>query len=126
MLGGLPEDEEEVPPYPQNGQQLPIEFIGLGQSIAPAGFLILTFLLLEMLLMKHMMGGMLGLWKNNYLTLLKRTSKCRQKTKKNPSAFSFLVLRTCNLQTAPRGKAFRSSCLPTLPIPLLKHRVKLI
>jgi hypothetical protein len=38
MLGGLPDDEEEVPPYPQNGQQLPLGFIGLGQLVAPIGF----------------------------------------------------------------------------------------
>jgi hypothetical protein len=28
MLGALPQDEDPVPPYPNNGQQLPAEFLG--------------------------------------------------------------------------------------------------
>jgi hypothetical protein len=38
MLGGMPEDEEEVLSYPQNGNQLLVEYMGLGQPVAPTGF----------------------------------------------------------------------------------------
>jgi hypothetical protein len=30
MLGGNPKDEEQVPPYPNNGQELSFDFFGLG------------------------------------------------------------------------------------------------
>ncbi|ONM30254.1 hypothetical protein Zm00014a_002577 [Zea mays] len=33
LLGALPEDEEEVSPYPNNGQELPFDFFGLGQPL---------------------------------------------------------------------------------------------
>ena len=34
MLGALPQDEDRVPPYPNNGQKLPAEFFGICQPIA--------------------------------------------------------------------------------------------
>jgi hypothetical protein len=33
MLGAQPEDEEQVPPYPLNVNELPFDFFGLGQPI---------------------------------------------------------------------------------------------
>jgi hypothetical protein len=38
MLGALPQDEDRVPPYPNNGQKLPAEFFGICQPIANAQF----------------------------------------------------------------------------------------
>lgn len=33
LLGALLEDEEEVPPYPNNGQELPFNLFGLGELV---------------------------------------------------------------------------------------------
>jgi hypothetical protein len=38
MLGALPQDEDLVPPYPNDGQQLPAEFFGLGQPVVNMQF----------------------------------------------------------------------------------------
>jgi hypothetical protein len=38
ILGAQPADEEEITPYPQNGQELPLKFVSLGQPIVHVGF----------------------------------------------------------------------------------------
>jgi hypothetical protein len=38
MLGALPRDEEPVPPYPVDGQQLPIDFFRLGHPVVNTNF----------------------------------------------------------------------------------------
>jgi hypothetical protein len=37
MLGGQAQDEDPIPPTPEDGQQLPLVFFGLGQPMPPAG-----------------------------------------------------------------------------------------
>jgi hypothetical protein len=37
MLGGQAQDEDPIPPAPEDGQQLPLVFFGLGQPMPPAG-----------------------------------------------------------------------------------------
>lgn len=38
LMLALPQDEDLVPPYPNNGQQLPTKFFGICQPIANAQF----------------------------------------------------------------------------------------
>jgi hypothetical protein len=37
MLGGQAQDEDPIPPAPEDGHQLPPAFFGLGQPLPPAG-----------------------------------------------------------------------------------------
>jgi hypothetical protein len=37
MLGGQAQDEDPIPPAPEDGHQLPLVFFGLGQPLPPAG-----------------------------------------------------------------------------------------
>lgn len=37
MLGGQAQDEDPIPPAPEDGHQLPLAFFGLGQPVPPAG-----------------------------------------------------------------------------------------
>jgi hypothetical protein len=37
MLGGQAQDEDPIPPAPEDGQQLPLVFFGLGQPMPPVG-----------------------------------------------------------------------------------------
>jgi hypothetical protein len=37
MLGGQAQDEDPIPPAPEDGHQLPLAFFGLGQPLPPAG-----------------------------------------------------------------------------------------
>jgi hypothetical protein len=38
MLGDQAQDEDPIPPAPEDGHQLPLVFFGLGQPVPPAGF----------------------------------------------------------------------------------------
>jgi hypothetical protein len=38
MLGAPPQDEDPMPPYPNDGQQLPAEFFGMGQPVVNLQF----------------------------------------------------------------------------------------
>jgi hypothetical protein len=66
MLGALPQDEDHVPPYPNNGQQLPVEFFGMGQPVVNVQFDLNIpppmggMKMKKTLIIMMMLGGMLG------------------------------------------------------------------